>query len=96
MPKSGYWTQKCKCGSDQRAAVSISIGASTLGKNPRRKSRTITIYICAGCLKEPSRKTRMHMVRSIREAAHQIPAEEKSPRINHHNIKTIRSKRRRK
>lgn len=68
MPRSGYWTQQCKCGTDKRAAVSISIGASTLGKVPRQKSRTVTIYICEGCGKEPSRKTRMHIVRSVRAA----------------------------
>jgi len=65
MPRSGHWTQQCKCGTNRRAAASISLSTSTLGIVPRRKSRTFTLYVCDGCGKIPGRKTRQAIIAAI-------------------------------
>jgi len=68
MPKSGWFTQQCKCGGNDHVKVSVTFTGSTLGVTPRRKSRAITIYVCPGCVKEPTRKTRAHIIRSVLRA----------------------------
>lgn len=65
MPRSGWYQQQCSCGSDSRARVAISIQASTLGITPRKKTPTITIYLCAGCMKTPKRPARRQIMDSI-------------------------------
>lgn len=65
MSRSGYFQQQCKCGSDRRAAVSVTIAGSTLRTLPRKKSRAITVYLCAGCLRTPARKTRTSIVAAV-------------------------------
>lgn len=65
MPKSGYSSQQCKCGSPRGAVASVTLSGSTLGIVPRHKSIAATIYICRKCAKKPSRKTRMQIVTTI-------------------------------
>jgi hypothetical protein len=57
MSKSAFVTQQCKCGSKERAKIAVSVAAATLGVVPRRKSKTITLYLCSRCTKHPKPKT---------------------------------------
>lgn len=72
MPRSGYYQQKCPCGKDHRAKASISISASTLGVLPRVKSKTVTVYICTGCIRSPKPKTRKRMFEAMMGSAKTI------------------------
>ena len=65
MPRSGHWAQQCKCRKDRRAIASLSLSSSTLGIVPRRKSRTITLYVCTECGKNPRRKTRQALIAAV-------------------------------
>jgi hypothetical protein len=55
--KSAWNSQQCKCGNSERAKIAISVAASTLGIVPRRKSKTITLYLCSRCTTKPKPKT---------------------------------------
>jgi hypothetical protein len=68
-PRSGWYTQKCPCGSDRRPEASITLAGSTLGVLPRRKSSALTVYICPDCLKDPKRKTRQRLIEAVLTAA---------------------------
>jgi hypothetical protein len=57
MSKSTWISQQCKCGSGERAKIAISVAAATLGVVPRRKSKTITLYLCSRCTTKPKPKT---------------------------------------
>lgn len=57
MSKSAFVTQQCSCGSKERAKIALSIAAATLGVVPRRKSKTITLYLCSRCTRQPKPKT---------------------------------------
>lgn len=65
MPRSGYYTQQCACGTSRRAVASITLAASSLGVVPRKKSRAVTVYICAACLDDPKPKTRRRVIESL-------------------------------
>lgn len=65
MPKSGYWSQQCRCGTNRRAVASVTLSGSTLGKVPRHKSPSVTVYVCEDCVKKPGRKTRMAIVAAV-------------------------------
>lgn len=69
MPRSGYYTQQCACGTTRRAAASLTIAASSLGVVPRRKSRAVTVYICDECLNDPKPKLRRRLIESLLSAA---------------------------
>jgi len=69
MPRSGYWAQQCKCGTSRRAVASVTLSGSTLGTVPRRKSRSVTVYVCEECIKNPNRKTRLQIVAAVISAA---------------------------
>jgi hypothetical protein len=68
-PRSGFYTQQCPCGSSQRPVASITLSASTLRITPRRKSRSITVYVCDRCLKSLEPRARKMFMQAIREAA---------------------------
>lgn len=72
MPRSGYFEQRCKCSTDKQAAISVTLGASSLRTTPRQKSRTITLYICRDCLKNPRPKTRSAIVNAVLQAAKEV------------------------
>lgn len=50
MPKSGFATQFCPCGSGLRPHVAISFAARSLHVNPRVKAQEQTIYVCEKCV----------------------------------------------
>ncbi len=88
MPKSGYFTQQCKCGSNRRAIASLSLSSSTLGVVPRRKSRTITLYVCRDCGENPRRKTRQAVFAAIKTAVKALaPAKTAPAKLNRRRIK---------
>ncbi len=76
-PRSGWYLQNCKCGTAQHAKVSITLASSTLGTNPRRKSRAMTIYICDDCLKKPKPKTRAGIVAAVLTVANAVTVKER-------------------
>jgi hypothetical protein len=69
MSRSGYFAQVCACGSDRRAVASVTLSASSLHVTPRKKSKAQTVYICADCLENPSRRTRARFIRTLLETA---------------------------
>lgn len=71
MPRSGFYTQRCPCGGDHRPVASVTLAASTLRVTPRRKSRSITVYICDQCLKNPKPKARRAFTEAVLMGAHE-------------------------
>jgi hypothetical protein len=67
MARSGFLAQQCKCKNRERvpATAAISLNSYTLGVTPRRKSRSVTIYVCRNCGKNPRRKTRQAIIAAI-------------------------------
>jgi hypothetical protein len=76
-PRSGYFTQQCPCGSSRRPVASITLSASTLRITPRRKSRSITVYVCDKCLRRLEPRARRLFMQAIREAAMEAIADPK-------------------
>ena len=68
MPRSGFYTQKCPCGSDRKPLVSVTLSASTLRIVPRNKSHSITFYVCEQCLEKPKPRARAAMIEAIQTA----------------------------
>ncbi len=87
MPKSGYFTQQCKCESNRQAIASLSLSSSTLGVVPRRKSRTITLYVCRNCGENPRRKTRQAVFAAIKTAVKALAPAKTPAKVNRRRIK---------
>lgn len=76
MPRSGFYTQQCPCGGDRRPVASVILCGSTLRVTPRRKSRSITVYLCERCVnKQFHPRSRKMFLQAIREAAREAIAE---------------------
>ena len=67
--RASYTSQQCTCGRNGRCHVSVTMAGSTLGVNPRRKSRAITVYVCRPCLKKPASKTRKNIIAAVLQSA---------------------------
>lgn len=76
MPRSGYYQQRCPCKNkkDHAAKVAVSIAASSLGVVPRVKSKTITVYLCAGCIRSAKRGTRAALFQAAITSARDVIA----------------------
>jgi hypothetical protein len=75
MPRSGYYTQQCPCGKRSRPVASVTLSGSTLRIKPRRKSPSITVYICEECLRNPNPKSRRAFTEAILTGAHDAIAQ---------------------
>jgi hypothetical protein len=70
MPRSGFYTQQCPCGGSRRPVASVTLYGSTLRVTPRRKSPSITVYICEECLKSPKPRAKRQFIEAILTGAH--------------------------
>lgn len=85
MAKSSIYRQRCPGNvghvqEHQKPRLAVCLQLSTIGENPRRRARAITIYPCDECiavlLKKPGRALRVALAKALQTMWKQLPAQD--------------------